>query len=320
MWVLNSAALRIAGIDSDDGLLLGDDALVRSAAPAIELDMSSVGIELARFGVTGVTDMTPSTGVDELSFLARLVTPPEFPLRVVVTGGPGVAAAEVPGLVRGPVKIVVGDHDLPSIDQLVHACRTARANRRAVAIHCVTRVALVLTVAALQEVGTVEGDRIEHGAVIPLEMIDSIRELGVTVVTQPSFVRDRGDQYLIDVDADDIDHLWRCGSLIDAGIPVGGSTDAPYGDPDPWRAIAAATQRETVSGASLGASERIDARRALDLFLGDPHRPGGPVRRVAVGGSADLCLLGLPLAAALRSPASDVVVAAFGRTVTVTRS
>src|SRR5439155_1534908 len=81
---------------------------------------------------------------------------------------------------------------------------------------------------------------------------------------------ERGDQYLTDVDPDDLDHLYPCGGLIAAGVPVGGGTDAPFGDPDPWRAIAAAVTRTTERGHVLGRDERIPPRRALDLFLTPP--------------------------------------------------
>jgi predicted amidohydrolase YtcJ len=102
-------------------------------------------------------------------------------------------------------------------------------------------------------------------------------------------------------------HLWRCGSLLAAGIGVAAGSDAPYGDPDPWRAIAAARDRTTPSGAVLGAGERIAARRALDLFLAPLDDPAGPPRRVQVGAPADLCLLADPLDAALADPAAVTV-------------
>ena len=140
-----------------------------------------------------------------------------------------------------------------------------------------------------------------------------LRELGLVVVTQPAFVAARGDQYLSDVDALDVDDLWRCGSLLDASVGVGGSTDAPFGPADPWQAIAAAVDRRTTSGRVLGAAERIDATRALALFLSPPDDPAGAPRRVIAGAAADLCLLDRPLAAVLAAPGDARVVATLGR-------
>ena len=73
------------------------------------------------------------------------------------------------------------------------ASASAHAAGRPVAVHCVTRVQLVLTLAALDAAGRLPGDRIEHGAVIPAESLPDLR--GLTVVTQPHFVAERGEQY-----------------------------------------------------------------------------------------------------------------------------
>jgi hypothetical protein len=48
-------------------------------------------------------------------------------------------------------------------------------------------------------------DRIEHGAVIPAEMVADLR--GLTVVSQPHFVAERGEQYLRDVAPEDLPDL-----------------------------------------------------------------------------------------------------------------
>ena len=98
---------------------------------------------------------------------------------------------------------------------------------------------------------------------------------------------------------------------LDAGVALGGSTDAPFGHPDPWRAITAATTRRTRGGRLLGSEERLDAGWALKLFLTNPDDPGGLPRRVGVGQPADLCLLRLPLNAALEEPSSAHVAATF---------
>jgi len=42
----------------------------------------------------------------------------------------------------------------------------------------VTRVQLLVTLLALDEVGPAEGDRIEHGSVIPAETVPWLRRLG----------------------------------------------------------------------------------------------------------------------------------------------
>ena len=177
------------------------------------------------------------------------------------------------------------------------------------AVHCVTRVALVLALVAWDAAGARPGDRVEHGAVVPPDLRDGVSRLGLTVVTQPHFVAERGDQYLADVEPDDLPFLYPCRSLLDAGIPVGAGSDSPYGDADPWRSIAAAVARRTPSGAVVGPGERVDPAQALALWLGPPGRPGGPPRRVREGARADLCLLRVPLEAALAHPDPSAVAA-----------
>jgi predicted amidohydrolase YtcJ len=222
-------------------------------------------------------------------------------------GSPTLPDGDVDVVRRGPAKIVIADHDLPALDVLVRGFRAARDRRRSIAVHCVTRVALVLALAAWDEVGSRPGDRIEHGAVVPVELDERLRQHALVVVTQPSFVADRGDQYLTDVAPEDLPVLWRCGTLRDAGIDVAGSTDAPFGDPDPWRAIAAAVDRRTETGRVLGPDDRLSPERALAMFLSPLDDPGGPPRTLSVGAPADLCLLDRPLGQVLRAPTSEAV-------------
>jgi predicted amidohydrolase YtcJ len=330
-WILNGAAAvavglddaAVAGVERDEhgrptGRLFRADEWLRARVPVMAVDLGAVGAELASYGVTAVTDATPIEEAADADLLAAATD--AFPVRVVLTGGPGLPAEAGASRARGPVKLVAADHALPALDVLTGGIRAARRQGRAVAIHCVTREALVLVLAAFEEAGTVPGDRIEHGAVVPVELISRVRELGLTVVTQPGFVAERGDEYLADVDPADRPDLWRCGSLIAAGVPVGAGTDAPFGAPDPWRAMAAAVERRTGHGRVLGAGEQVDGATALDLFLAPLDRPGGPARRVVVGAPAELCVLGVPLAVAVAAPSSgDVVATVAGGRVTFRR-
>ena len=177
---------------------------------------------------------------------------------------------------------------------------------RTIAVHCVTRVQLIVLLAALDLTGTAPGDRVEHGSVVPPELIDRIASHSLTVVTQPNLVLERGDQYLSDVPEEDHASLYRCRSLLDAGVIIAAGTDAPFGRPDPWAAIRAAIERRTMSGAALGAEEAVPPRRALDLFLGSPSDPGIP-RRVQCGAEADLVVLRGPIDDVLRDPSASAV-------------
>jgi predicted amidohydrolase YtcJ len=306
LWVLNSPALEAVGMaDHPTGRLFGMDDELRRRLGGDPPDLGEVGRQLASVGVTGVTDATPYERADDLATLARAVE--AIPQRVAVTGAPGVDVSSVGRLLVGPAKIVVADHDPPSVEVLVELIGAARADGRAVAFHCASRLGLVLALSALEAAGAMTGDRIEHGAVIPPDSVDVLARLGLTVVTQPALVAERGDRWLADVDADDRPHLWPCASLLRAGVAVAGSSDAPHGPADPWAAIAAAVDRRTSSGQVVAEGERLDALSALGLFLGPLDGPGGPPRRVEVGAPADLCLLRAPLDEVLREPDASAV-------------
>jgi predicted amidohydrolase YtcJ len=288
LWVWNSAALRAAGLDGD-GRFWREDERLRGFVPPVRLDIEGVGRRAAELGITGFTnaDPHPRAGLAELLSV--------LPQRLVVMG------------MDGPVKLLLDDLTLPLPDEL--AAVVAAARPRPVAVHCVTRVQLVVTLLALDQAGPVEGDRIEHGSVIPTEVIPWLERLGVTVVTQPHFPVERGREYATDVDADDRPHLYRCRSLAEAGIPVAAGTDAPFGSSDPWAVMRAAVER--------GNGEGLEPRAALALFSGEPGLPGRP-RRVAVGADADLCLLSGTLRDALDLLSGEIIRAVFAKGLPIT--
>ena len=197
---------------------------------------------------------------------------------------------------RGAVKLYLRESELPIFDTFVRTL--GRARERAIAVHCVTRVELVFALAALRSAGTRPGDRIEHAAVAPPELVDQIAELGLAVIAQPHFVHERGDAYRVDVEGTDRPWLHRGRGFLEAGIPLAAGTDAPFGDPDPWRAMRAAVLRRTADGCSLGHAERISPEQALALFLSPLGAIGSAPRRVIAGEPADLCLLDRPWDAA----------------------
>ena len=192
------------------------------------------------------------------------------------------------------MKLILDEAALPSFEALCAAIVAAHARARGVAIHCVGRAELALAASALAEAGPRADDRLEHAAVAPPELVELVATTGVSVVTQPNFLEERGDDYLREVEARDLPWLYRGRGWLEAGVRLAGGSDAPFGAPDPWRAIRAAVSRLTRAGVTLGEAERLAPERALALFLGPLGDPGGAPRRVALGAPADLCLLDRP--------------------------
>ena len=290
MWFLNGPALRALGMDAANGQLFRGDAQLRRRLPAdpqLRDAVAEASALLASYGVTGVTDATPDNNPQALRFLQAA----GLRQRLYAMGDESLAA--------GPLKIMLDDAALPRLPELRDRIARAHQAHRPVAMHCVTRTELVFALAALDDAGAMPGDRIEHASVADDDALRLLRGIGggrerIAVVTQPNFIAERGDAYRADVPAKDLPWLYRGRGFLDADIPLGGGTDAPFGKPDPWRAMRAAVHRRTGAGAVLGAEETLTPERALALFTTPAQDPGGAPRKVEAGATADLCLMNAP--------------------------
>jgi predicted amidohydrolase YtcJ len=292
LWILNSAGLvRVGLAGHPDGRLRSadswSDVLGRS-----ETNLADLGRRLSRYGVTGITDATPDLDIIDIVRFSELHRHGELCQRVYCLA---------------PGKRILHDDEL-DLEQLAGWIAQRHRDGGPVAIHCVSAAQLLVTIAALREAGCHPRDRIEHAAVVPSDCLADMADLAVTVVTQPNFVAERGDQYLDEIPAAEHDQLWRVASLVQAGMQVALSTDMPFGNGDPWAAMRAAVHRTTPSGAVLGIDECISARTALTMFLGRPDQPARP-RAVEPGEPADLCVLNVPPETALAELDADMVAA-----------
>jgi len=314
MWVLNSQALvRLSireedplpdGAERDaDGILTGrfydlDDWLgARFERNWPSLD--GLSAELASFGITALTDTGARNGEAAWQALVAACESGHLRQKLLVMGTEelhGLAPTCGGRLAVGPVKIYLRESDLPDLEKLVQRMAAAHHCGRAVAIHCVTRVELTFALAALRAAGAIPGDRVEHAAIADDDALAELAALGVTVVTQPHFIAERGDQYLKAVEDWDIPFLYRGAGFLKGAIALAAGSDAPYGSTDPWAAMAAAVSRRTRRGIEVTPSERLTAGQALALYGGDLLRPGTGLRRLACGQQADLCLLRVGLA------------------------
>ena len=316
LWIFNSAALdRLVGEASGQagsdplerragrltGRLYDGDEWLKTRLVSQRPDLAGLSAELARRGVTGVTDTGHANDLRTYEALGAAQRRGDILQDLLVFGGTELDDAPVSAhICAGAVKFHLHDDDLPDPAEFTRAIARAHNAGRNVAVHCVTVADLVVTLGCLADAGVRGGDRIEHASLVPPDLLDWIAALGVTVVTQPHFIRERGDGYLRDLDPAEIPWLYRAGSLIAAGAPIAAGSDAPYGKPDPWASMQASIHRRTASGVTLGETERLTPEQALALYSGASDAPGGPSRQLRVGMVADLCLLDRPWAAARR--------------------
>jgi predicted amidohydrolase YtcJ len=324
LWILSTVGIERLGLDRGcdgpgverdaaglaTGRIYRADAWLRTRLGAADPpDLAQAGAALARCGVTGATDATASNAAAELALLEAAAARGALPQRLLVMGSLALPEPSHPRVARGALKLVLAEASLPDFDQAAASIRAAHAAGRAAAVHCVTRAELAFAVGAFDAAGARAGDRIEHAAVAPPELVEQIAKLGLAVVVQPHFLRERGDAYACEVEPADLVWLHRARGFDAAGVALGGGTDAPFGAPDPWRAMRAAVERRSESGAVLGADESLAPERALALFTSPPESPGAGPRPVAVGAAADLCLLDRPWCEARRQLDAGAVAA-----------
>lgn len=276
LWILNSLAMAELGlVVPTNGRLLDADQMLR--AHASFPDLKPLIDKLLSYGITGVTEVTPSNGLAEYEHYQSAAQP----LRLAIMGRASLTAAQSQHL-----KLHYHDHDLPPLEDLANEIAQSHAAGRKIAAHCVTRAELMLTLAAIEMAGPQLGDRIEHAAIADDAAIRWMKQLGVIVVTQPNFIAERQAAYLADVPKTDHENLWRLKAFADAGLSLAAGSDAPFGDPNPWAAMAAAVLRPAGFG-----PEAISPEHALSLYTKPADDAGGSPRKIERGAAADICVL-----------------------------
>ena len=311
MWLLNSLALDLLlqssapppGLRCEGGQFTGhlfdEDDWLRQALGAEPPSFAAVSAELARHGVTGVTDMTVRNDNAMAAHFASQAARGALVQDWLLAGRLDLDTA-------GPAKLHLHENALPDFDETVRFVRMAHDQGRALASHCTTETELVFTLAALEAAGGMTGDRIEHAGIASDEHIADMARLGLAVVSQPHFIAERGDRYLADVEPDQVALLYRLAAFRNAGITLAAGSDAPYGSLDPWRAMRAAVSRQTDGGVVMRGEEALSPEEAVALYLSDPLDLTRQ-RRVARGAPANLCLLDSPWGSARERLSSDLV-------------
>ena len=286
LWFCNTMASELLSLGDDNGgQLYRQDELVADKLgrdKEVEEELSRVSSDLASFGVTHVTDATPVNDDAQLQTLRRLC-PSQH---IEAMGGESLSV--------GHLKIILDDYQLPDLTVLARQIERVHEDDRAVAIHCVSKVEIVFAIAAITEAGMHRRDRLEHGTVMTPDLLEQACKLGLTVVPNPNFIFERGDQYILDAASNELDYLYPVREMYEHGVPLLFGTDAPFGNPDPWLAMRAAVNRKTRSGASIASTQCISPELALNLFTNKPGPHNNSVPQVQVGDEASFCVLNTP--------------------------
>jgi hypothetical protein len=300
--VLNSLALEKAGIAAETGdppggfmdrepgtgeptgILYGMGEFLSGKIPLVddaemERGLAHANARLLACGITSVQDASYTN--DEFqrkryeSWKARGIFQPRVTMMLgfesFAKNGWTASSVANPDFRLGGVKII-----LARVSGALHPCQE-ELNEKVSAIHAAGLQAILHAVeepeieAACNAVAHAlhrqprpdHRHRIEHCSVCPPHLLRRIADLGITVVTQPSFIYFSGDRYLKTVPEDQRAHLYAIGSMMKHGLRVGFSSDFPISDANPMVGIRAAVTRMTEEGKSVLPQERISFSEAL---------------------------------------------------------
>ena len=303
--VLSTAALNVVGLRRDTtpppggaierdpdtgeptGVLFEMGAWLRERMPrpgpgALSDYAETASSALVAAGVTAVTDAGRDNTAARPALYATLAADGRFLPRPTVMLSPGSVdprpgeGPDLPGVRVGAAKTAItfsAGEMHPDFDALMDSMRSAHRAGRQIAIHAVELEAVTMaceaftTLAPRSEITRMR-HRIEHASECPPGIARLIVGAGLSVVTQPGFIHERGQRYL---------SAWRAGGaepgdlyaiqrLLGAGLRVAGSSDAPFGPVAPLTGVQAAVTRMSSSGEPVGSEQSVSVREALRLY------------------------------------------------------
>lgn len=137
--------------------------------------------------------------------------------------------------------------------------------------------------------------RIEHCGIMRPDIIARMSRLGVIPVGQPPFINEFGDGFIEHIGRERSQLTYPLKSLLNAGIPVAGSSDSPVSSYQPLIGIQAAVTQRTSSGDIFAPAEALTVEEAMWIYTRnaafaafDEDKKGS----VTVGKYADLVVLG----------------------------
>jgi predicted amidohydrolase YtcJ len=108
--------------------------------------------------------------------------------------------------------------------------------------------------------------RVEHCCYVTPPILERIRKLGVVDSSATGFMYTLGDAYIANRGSQAMNWMFPHRSLIDAGVPAPGHSDAPICGTSPWEIIGALVTRKTDSGQDFGPAQAISITEAVHAY------------------------------------------------------
>jgi predicted amidohydrolase YtcJ len=297
------ARLSAHGITSAGVILQTDEEGPAGAAGSLETLAMALFLDALPFAIYAIL-----IGRDHQAAIAARATPLHDPAAGRRVGGFKIFADGTFGsctaCMREPFSDRPGERGLWTHDgdELFARMRAAHAAGLQLCIHAIGDAAVARCV-ELYERLLAEAPkpdhrhRIEHASLVPPELVGRIARLGIAVSTQPLFIHSEKTWLHRRLGAERARHAYPLKSLLDAGVLVGGASDAPVESLDVLHAIQCCVTRE-----GFEPQQGVTPEQALRLFTRDAarlqfeeHEKG----TLAAGKRADLVVIsGNPLACA----------------------
>jgi predicted amidohydrolase YtcJ len=161
------------------------------------------------------------------------------------------------------------------LDEMIEIIRRAEDWNVQVAVHSQGDRAIETVLDAFETVigrrgpaGNANRHRIEHGGMLMPHLIERAAQIGIHVVSQPGFFSTLADGWL-EAYGEETHVFYPFASLREAGLRVGGSSDAPVITPNVRAALRDAVLRTSARGVVVGDLERLTIDEALELYTRD---------------------------------------------------
>jgi predicted amidohydrolase YtcJ len=108
--------------------------------------------------------------------------------------------------------------------------------------------------------------RIEHLSLPLGDQVERVRRMGLVVVSQPVFLSGGGAMYCTNLGPERGDQMLPFRKLLNAGIPLAGSSDSPVAPFAPVLGIAAAVTRGKKTAGPTGTGQELTVEEALYMY------------------------------------------------------
>jgi len=299
------------------GILYGMGAYLAEKIPPLDDDQLKQGAKLANqellgYGITSVQDASSHNDLNRWSTFQRWrdkdILKPAITMMLGLKGFEEYKREAYPpgpresGLRMGGVKIII--HEVTgslkparkTLNEMV--LEIHRAGLQAV-LHAVDERAIEAACDAVEYALTCDPrpdhrHRIEHCSVCPPALAKRIASLGITVVTQPSFIYYSGERYLETVSPEELIHLYPIGTLIESGVRVAAGSDFPVAEPNPLVGVYGAVARVSQKDRPVLPEQGIGHVEALGMYTYEAARASFEEEErgsIEVGKRADLVIL-----------------------------